>query len=224
MENSKLDAQAKLGKQHDIIKTHPYRMDFDPKWRSDYIECLFGLSRIWSDYIWLGDHGTDENKRLMRQWGRWVHNYNQELLLYRGRKDIPFRRFYYYEQMLQLTHEFIKTGELPVYYEIAYLWNDEPRSCRGVEKYELVTKESCGIDSKFLPCYLPMDYSMRIDDEAIREYIFTDFHYNRKTEEEKTEIYKNWLVDVKPVLEWLNSKHDETKLKHAVWQSAQLAG
>ena len=220
---NKLDAQAKLSKQHDIIKTHPYRMNFDHKWRSDYIECLFDLSRIWADYIWMGDHSTDEEKKLMRQFGRWVHNYNQELLFYRGRRDVSFYRFNYYEQMLQVTHEFIKMGKLPEYYEISYLWNDKHISYRGEEKYDLITKEVCGIDSPILPCYLPTRYSMRNDCESIREYIMTDCHYRQKTAEEKEEIFKNWVENVAPVIKWLNARHDDTELKHAVWESAQLA-
>lgn len=224
MSYNKIDAQAKLSKQHDIIKTHPYRTNFDPKWRRDYIECLLDLSNIWADYIWIGDHPTDEEEKLMRQFGRWVHNYNQELLFYRGRKDIKFERFYYYEQMLQVTHRFIETGELLEYYAIEYLWDDKHVRYRSVEKYALVTKDDCGIDSSILPCYLPTKYSMCTDYKSIREYITSDFHYSRKTTEEKEIICQNWINNVAPVLEWLNAKHEDTKLKHTVWESAQLSG
>lgn len=222
MSNNKLDAQAKLKKEHDIIKTHPYRTNFNPEWKSDYIECLFNLSRVWSDYIWRGDYNTEEEKKLMRQFGRWVHNYNQELLICR-RPNRELRRFDYFERMIQVTHEFIDTGSLPEYYELSYLWNSKHIGSTYVEKYRLITKEMCGIDSKILPCYLPMNYSVRADSEAIREHIMTDYHFSRKTAEEKESIYENWLSEVKPVLDWINSNHDETEWKHAVWESSHLA-
>lgn len=219
---NKLDAQAKLSKQHDIIKSHPYRVSFNPQWRRDYIECLFGLSNIWAEYIWQGAHKTKEEAKLMLQFGRWVHNYNQELLFYRGRPNEPFNRFYYYEQMLQITHLFIGTGELPEYYEITYLWNSEHTRCSTVEKYELITKEMCGIDSNILPCYLPIKYSMNNDSEAVKNYIMTNLHYSRKTAEEKENIYQNYLCNVAPVIDWINARHEETKYKHAVWETAHI--
>ena len=92
--------------------------------------------------------------------------------------------------------------------------------CSTVEKCELITKEMCGIDSNILPCYLPVKYSMNNDSEAIKNYIMTDFHYNRKTLEEKEAIYQNYLDNVKPVIDWINSRHEETKYTHAIWETA----
>jgi hypothetical protein len=81
----------------------------------------------------------------------------------------------------------------------------------------------CGIDSNILPCYLPTKYSMNNDSEAIKSYIMTDFHYNRKTTEEKEAIYQNYLDNVKPVIDWINVQHEETKYKHAIWETAHIA-
>lgn len=124
--------------------------------------------------------------------------------------------------MLQVTHLFVDTGELPEYYEITYLWNSEHTRYSTVEKCELITKEMCEIDSNILPCYLPTKYSMNNDHEAIKNYIMTDFHYSRKTTEEKEAIYQNYLNNVAPVIDWINSRHEETKYKHAIWETAHI--
>lgn len=212
---TEIEARAELKTQHDIIKSHPFRVSYDPKWERDYIHCLYKLSDIWGKYAYFGAHETDEKKRLMRQSGYWLHNYNQQLL---GRR-FPMEYVGYYEQMLQVIHMFVDTGELPRFFDIDYLWKNG-QSYRGVERYELITQEMCGIDSPILPRYFPTNYTIKSNVDDVRQYINNDFHYRNMTEEQKEEHFKRWVKEVKPVLDWINGRHEETELQHSVWVAA----
>lgn len=209
---TKTEAMAEIKKWHDIIKAHPFRDSFDPKWERDYMSCLYKLSDLWGKYAYFGAHESDEEKRLLGQSGYWMHNYNQQLL----RRKFPMEYVGYYEQMLQVMHRFADTGEMPAFYDIGYLWKDG-RDYRKVERYELVTSEMCGIESSVLPQYLPVDYTIECSPESVRKYMEKNFPYCNMTEEERDDFYQRWLSESKPVIDWVNAGHEETEFKHSVW-------
>lgn len=216
-----IDAQAKLQKVHDIIKKHPFRDSFDPKWISDYKHCLYELTSVWADYIYRGAFASESEKKIAWQFGYWIHNYRQELRTY-IKDSFPMRYFDYYERMLQVTHLFIETGSMEFYYDIDCLWNDAGILYRNVETYELITKEKCGIDSPILPRYFPVKYSLVADDDKIKKYFETDYTFRNDTEEKRAERFQEWVTNVKPVIEWINSRHEETPAKHATWVSVKM--
>lgn len=76
--------------------------------------------------------------------------------------------FDYYERMLQVTHIFIETGNMDVFYNIdVFFPGGKDKRVFKVEKYQLITKELCGIDSPILPRYFPVDTTMEADDKIV---------------------------------------------------------
>ena len=67
---------------HDEIKKHPVRVGFETQYIPEYKHLLYELSRKWSDLIWRCSELTDEESRLYRQFGGWIHDYRQELRTY----------------------------------------------------------------------------------------------------------------------------------------------
>lgn len=230
MENIKLETIAKykvrLQKMHDIIKEHPFRLSFESQYMADYKHCLYALSEIWSGLIYKTAFDPEE-KQLYRQFGYWIHDYRQELRSWR-RDYFPMQYFDYYERMLQVTHIYIETGNMDTFYNIDCFFPDgrEKRETRvdKVERYILVTKELCGIDSPILPKYFPADTTMETDDELIWECLDKEcYPFYRWESDKKQELFESWKRDTKPVLEWLNAQHEETPFKHMTWRSLKMS-
>ena len=108
MNLNKTDVLSAMQKTHDIIKEHPFRTGFGVQYISDYKNMLYTLSKDWCDYIYRCDHSPEEQSRLY-QFGEWIHNFRQELRTY-YKDTFPMQFFDYYEQMLQVTHIFLNTG------------------------------------------------------------------------------------------------------------------
>lgn len=85
---------------HDEIKKHPFRVGFETQYIPEYKHLLYELSRKWSDLIWHCSELTDEETRLYRQFGGWIHDYRQELRTYH-KDTFPMDLFPYYEQMAE---------------------------------------------------------------------------------------------------------------------------
>lgn len=213
---------------HDIIKEHPFRLSFDQTYMSDYKHCLYELSEVWSDFIY--SHSKDVQKGvLLRQFGYWIHDYRQELRTYK--KDyFPMQYFDYYERMLQVTHIFIETGNLDTFYNIDCFfpngtdYNGLKNRVNQVEKYILVTKELCGIDSPILPKYFPADTTLETDEDLVWECLDKEcYPFYRWEQDKKLEFFESWKRDTKPVLEWLNAQHKETTFKHRTWRSLKMS-
>ena len=223
------DIRVKMSDLHDKIKSHPFRYNFEAEYISDYKHLLYQLSELWSDLIYQKDENrTKEEQRLLYQFGDWIHNYRQELRTY-YKTTFPMEFFDYYEQMLQMTHIFVDTGIMERFYSIDIAWNGNTSPLKSghkredyIETYQLVTKEMCGIDSPYLPAYLPLKRSMVLDEEAIREYIQHAYPYRNKTDEERQQIFDDWQTNVKPIIEWLDKSQrdgEPTEYRHGTWMS-----
>lgn len=203
---------------HDEIKRHPFRVGFEARYIPEYKNLLYELSRQWANLIWHCSGITDEETRLLRQFGGWIHDYRQELRTYH-KDTFPMELFPYYEQMLQITHIYLDTGEFNVYYNPDPFWDEnDKRYCR-VEKYQLITKEMCGIDSPVLPGFFAVT-TRSVTDERVREYFLKEKYYNPpKSETERLELYAEWVHDVKPILDWINAGIKDSKWEHRPWHS-----
>lgn len=220
MAYTKNDIISRLSKTHDNIKRHPFRDNFAAEHISDYKYLLSELTDIWCDYIYRGEHESETEQALLRQFGYWIHDYRANLRTW-VKHEFPMSYFDYYERMLQVTHNFIKTGELFEFYNIDCVWKNGIRR-DNVEHYKLITKEMCGIDSPILPRYFPVNFSMQDDEELIQRYLEKDgYPYYNWAADKRQEFFEQWKVNVKPVLNWLNSQHDETEFKHGTWMSVK---
>ena len=77
----------------------------------------------------------------------------------------------------------------------------------------------CGIDSPVLPGFFSVT-TRSVTDERMREYFVKEKYYNpQKSEAERLELYAEWMHDVKPVLDWINARIEETKREHKPWHS-----
>ena len=203
---------------HDEIKRHPFRVGFEARYIPEYKNLLYELSRQWANLIWHCSGITDEETRLLRQFGGWIHDYRQELRTYH-KDTFPMELFPYYEQMLQITHIYLDTGEFNVYYNPDPFWDENDRRYCRVEKYQLITKEMCGIDSPVLPGFFAVT-TRSVTDERIREYFLKEKYYNPpKSETERLELYAEWVHDVKPILDWINAGIKDSKWEHRPWHS-----
>ncbi len=213
---------SRLKKIHDEIKVHPFRDNFAAEYISDYKHLLYQMTVIWNEWIYDGTDQTEEEITLLRQFGGWIHNYRQELRTYL-KDSFPMQYFDYYEQMLQITHIFIDTGIFNVFYNIDCFFDEKNTRIYKVEKYELITQEMCGINSPILPRYFPVNMTLETNEDVIKDYIKNKgYPYYKWEEEKQDELFERWKKDVKPILEWINSKHEETKLKHKAWLSVHV--
>ena len=209
---------SKLSDVHDKLKAHPYRDTFAEEFMGDYKYLLSEMSSIWASLIYRSEEREPEVQQLWRQFGYWIHDYRAELRTYAD-KYFPTKYFDYYERMLQATHEFLKTGELPTFFNIDCTWGEKGVRKDQVECYKLITKEMCGIDSPILPRFLPTTVTMQADESVVFEELQRTYPYNGWSKEKQKEFFASWKKDVKPVLDWINSQHEETEFKHAVWKS-----
>ena len=214
------DAHRQLRQIHDEIKKHPFRMSFQTSDIMSYKRLLYDLSHAWCNLVWYCKDLTEEEQKLLRQFGRWIHDYRQELRTY-NKETFPMDLFPYYEQMVQITHIYLETGILDTYYNPDCFWDENDKRYRKVEKYQLITKEMCGIDYPVLPKFFPVTTRL-VTDERVKDYFLTRYPYSDgRTEEKRLEEYAEWERNTKPVIEWINSKIKDSDLFHPAWRSAQ---
>lgn len=218
MEMTKENVLRQMEQIHDEIKQHSFRITFSTSDIAEYKHLLYELSEVWCDLIWNCHHETEEEKKLYRQFGYWIHDYRQELRTY-SRDTFPMQFFPYYEQMLQVTHNYLNTGNMDVFYNLDCFFTESGERKIKSEKYELITKEKCGIDSPELPHYFPVGNKLCVNDDKMKEYFLTRFHYPEKSEEERLANFETWKRDLKPVLEWINTNLVKDALKHKPWKS-----
>lgn len=183
----------RLLKAHDMLKEHPYRNNFSPMWESQYKYLLYELSGAWGAFI-IYSNVSEQERSLLRKFGDWIHNYNASLLCGVKLELIP-----YYEAIISMTHYFLETGDLSVYY---YL--EGRLGSYTYIKYYLVTAELCGIDSPELPRYLPQSQLLCEDEQKIRERIVK---YNIKflTDAQIDEQVLLWKQMLLPIIKWHNN-------------------
>lgn len=210
---------SKLSKCHDDIKTHPFRVGFEKKYIGDYKYLLYNLTEIWCDLIWRCEELPDFEKHRLRMFGEWIHNYRQYLRTW-DNSTFPMCYFDYYEQMLQVTHDFVNTGNYSVYYDLDCYFGDNGKQVKST-RYEWITEEDCGIKSDILPRYLPVGATFITDECKAREYFSTGC-FCRDSQKEKDANFDYWLKNTKPVLEWLNKRRKSIDAILPIWQSMRI--
>ena len=218
MNHTKIEIIGHLEKIHDEIKRHPFRLSFSDEYLSSYKHLLYEVTNIWCDLIYHCDDLTEEEKKLYRQFGYWIHDYRQELRTHRT-DYFPMEYFDYYEQMLQITHRFIDTGVIDTFYNIDCFFSNGKKE-KSVEKYQLITKDMCGIDSPELPRFFPVSRKLCVNDEKMKNYFDTNFSFKHKSDEERQKLFENWQQTLKPILVWINNNLvNKTDYEHATWSS-----
>jgi len=208
-----------LEKIHDEIKRHPFRISFAAEDVSSYKHLLYELTEVWSKLIYCCEDILTINKTVDKQFGRWIHNYRQELRTYK-KETFPMEYFDYYDQILQLTHRYISTGVIDKYYEIDVFFDKDGNRSWRVEKYDLITKDICGINSPILPQFLPVKYPVVTDEDKMHEYFLKDYYtYPNKSEEEREALFNEWKQNVLPVLLWVNENYKKGEHIHRCWES-----
>lgn len=212
----------KIQKYHDIIKEHPFRMDFDQKFAGDYNYLMYQLSVAWSRYIWDTPKASEYEKQKFRQFGEWIHDYRQTLGY--NANYFPTYMFNYYEQMLQITHKFLDTGDIDVFYNPETIHEmGTGNKKRASVKYQFMTSEICGVDSPILPCYLPVNYKYNIDQSEIINYFNTYWYYKQLPEDERNSIIEYWYKNTLPVLEWINNNCAESSFVLPLYKSIRIS-
>ena len=220
MNYSKKQLISKLSKCHDELKKHPFRVGFEKEHIGDYKNLLYNLTEIWCDLIYRCEEISENEQNRLRQFGYWIHDYRQYLCTWRN-TTFPMHFFDYYEQMLQVTHNYIDHEDLSVFYNLDCYFNKDGKIIKST-KYIWVTKEDCGIDSEILPRYLPIQATLITDEHKIKELLSTGF-YLRDSDEQKEQRFQFWLKNTKPVLEWLNKQRKTIDMEMPIWQSKIVA-
>ena len=221
MYSSKEAIHERMWRVHDEIKNHPFRVTFSTKDIHEYKHLLYELSEVWCDLIYRCSDHTESEKKLYRQFGFWIHDYRQELRTYH-KDTFPMEFFPYYEQMLQVTHRYLETGYMDVFYSPDVVWDNEEKRYTKVSRYELITTEKCGIVSPELPRYFPVTYRLCIDDEEMKKYFLEKWSHTPVTDEERIGWFEDWRKNLKPVLVWIHENRNDSEevLKYAYWRSA----
>ena len=109
--------------------------------------------------------------------------------------------------MLNVTHTYLDTGSMNVFYTpYVYGENGIEKSSAIGERWILVTKELCGIDSPDLPRYFPVTLKLCVDSEKMKKYFLNKkfFLSNKMSDDQKLSYFYKWENDTKPILLWLN--------------------
>lgn len=197
----KEEALFRLRTAHDAAKYHPYRYGFSAELEADYTDRLLDLSKAWCDLIYRAEL-PDEEKRLMKKFGEWIHNYNASLLRrYIQRELIPF-----YEGVLSVTHRYLDSGIITEYWALEYRWEgDSGRERKEIPMmFYLVTEESCGVSSPELPVFFPKFERLSEDKNKLRNYLDKLFH--GKSEEFRDNYADYWEKNLLPVIQWHNRR------------------
>ncbi len=201
-----------LRELHDKIKEHPFRLKLETKYCYSYKNMLYDLSEAWADIIYRTEGLTHDEEMKLYHFGNWIHNYRARLQMYYPH-DFPETFLDYYEQMLQITHEFLDTGNLNVYYGIVRCINKNGDEVWVSERYEWTTSKDLGIESLILPRYLPKKYKLVEDDEIINKSINSGYNAVYETVEQRQKWFDFWQKETKPVLHELN-KHNSDRYIH----------
>jgi hypothetical protein len=140
--NNELD---KLIELHDIIKMHPYRLQFEKAYMNNYQKALYELSDTW--YKVMKNHPKFKDSNWM------LHDFNGSIM---GLNHSHI------ERCLGIIHRFIDTGEVPVFYT-HYTGCNILKSMNRLRKY-VYNAES----NKYIPQYSKEEVENSINE--IKEY------------------------------------------------------
>lgn len=223
MTDRQIQIISKMEKLHDEIKRHPFRIGFAVEDIPSYKHLLSELTDLWCGLIYNDADTFTGNKKTDRQFGYWIHDYRANLRTY-DKRNFPMQYFDYYEQMLQITHRFIETGEVDTFYNIDCFFEVCPEKCQRkrydeVEKYELITAEKTGFDTPILPSFWPTTRPLTVDEKEVKEYFLTRYKYPNIPEEERLKEFEQWKTDTLPVLLWLNDRCTKHDYQHRAFES-----
>ena len=199
----------RLRQLHDAIKDHPYRLSLETKYCKSYKDMLYELTVAWVDIVYYTPNISQENKDKLYHFGEWIHNYRARLQMYYP-YTFPEDLLDYYEQMLQITHEFLDTGNINTYYALVKGTDKHGNEMWISDRYEWTTKDDVGIDSAILPRYMPKKYKLIVDEQQIHDVINSGYNAVYETVEQRNAWYEFWIKETKPVLEYLN-KHNSDR-------------
>ena len=207
----------RLRAAHDIVKSHPFREAMSTKYCKSYKDALYDMSEVWSDIIYHSTFDTPEEELKYRNFGEWIHNYRARLQMYYP-YDFPVVFMDYYEQMLQVTHEYLDTGYMDRFYVLDDCRNTKGERVWVAERYEWITEESIGIKSKILPRYMPVKYKLVVDENQIKDCINSGYNAVYESQEQRDIWFEFWKSETKPIIEKLNEKNTD-RYFHPVYSS-----
>lgn len=219
MNHTKREIISRLSKCHDEIKSHPFRTNFDEKHIGDYKYLLYHLSEIWCDLIWRCEELSDAERARLRYFDGWIHNYRQYLRSW-DKTSFPMQFFDYYEQMLQVTHTFVETGEYQEYYNLDVYFVGNVRRVVST-KHQWITEENCGIASDILPRYLPTGAKFVVEEDEIKRRI-NEMIWSDRSQSAMDERFNFWFQNTKPVLEYINGCRQSINMTLPIWHSMIL--
>ena len=207
-----------LRKAHDYVKGHPFRDSLNSRYCKDYKDALYDMSEVWAKIIYDTQFETVEEKNKYRAFGEWIHNYRARLQMYYP-YTFPMSHLDYYEQMLQVTHEYLDTGFMDRFYVLTEVVDSKGEKVYVTERYEYKTTESMGIESAILPRYLPVKWKLVENDQDIYDSINSGYNKWKETPEQINEWFEFWKKETKPVIQKLNEKTSDI-YRHYPYKSA----
>ena len=208
----------KLRDIHDKIKSHPFRNAMETRYCYSYKNALYDMSEVWSDIIYHSKFDSPEEELKYYRFGEWIHNYRARLQLYYPH-DFPVVFMDYYEQMLQVTHEYLDTGYMDRFYVLDDCRNSKGERVWVVEKYEWITEESIGIKSEILPRYMPVKWKLVENDDELFNCINSGYNKVHESQEQIQSWFEFWKSETKPIIQKLNEKNSDI-YRHPVYKAA----
>lgn len=217
MKYTKKNILSRMQQIHDDIKHHPFRMMFEEQHIPGYKHLWYELSEAWVDLAYRCPDFDEAERQKYRQFCKWVHDYRQNLRTWR-KDTFPMEWNPYYEQMLQITHRYLDTGEMDEYYDFYWFTSKNNQRVTKVSRCEYITSEKCGIKSPALPRYMPVDYQFCVDDELMKDfYLRVMYRRDKDNEAQRLADFEAWHAEMKPILEWINSTVADKELVHDQW-------
>lgn len=202
----KSKALDRLQRAHDDLKSCRFRITLSEGDLPEYISQLWELSDAWSNLCYFVGRPAQE-QRLVKSFCSWIHDYNSLLLRIRRNNTLVKTWLPYFEAMLNVTHTYLDTGNMDVFYN-PFIHSESGRNSLTSlgERWCLVTQEMCGIDSPELPRYFPVTLPLCTDSEKMKKYFLEKRWYGFKnvSVEQRLQDFMEWELTVKPVLIWVN--------------------
>lgn len=210
-----VDNMARLQRAHDDLKACAFRQTLAAEDLPVYVTQLWELSDAWSQVCYFTPRKPTEDQKLFRKFCSWLHDYNALT----GRiRNHPYPLGYtlakmylpYFEAMLNVTHTYLDTGSMDVFYKpfINREAADALTGQSGGERWQLITKDLCGIDSPELPRYFPTTLPLCVDSEKMRNFYLNKMpgswlNYD-DTPEKRQAAFEDWEKNTKPICVWIN--------------------
>lgn len=201
----KKEVRSKMDRIHTEIKNHPFRNGFDQKYAQDYKYCLHLMKRLWSEGLTRAEDLTPAERETLYCFSYWYHDFTTNL----GSQysaHYPMWCNEYFEAVIQMTHRFIETGDFSEFYHLADLGGQRLIKDHKIITFKWIDKDICGIDSPFLPRYIPVNFKLESDPEKIKKQ-FSSGWYVTQSPEEQQRLIDQWNQHAKPIIDWINANY-----------------